>query len=133
MTSISSVTIFVPAKCPCFKSEVEMKAGVRYLFEVKGRWADFKDDPVDANGNASPGGVRELFGWARRSPEAPWMALLFRIKSADKVSSWRWLHDGANVLSDLPSGRLQLCANDVLGFYWNNSGELEVSVVESVD
>lgn len=128
--SFSPVEFLVPANCSCYKSGIEIKSGCSYSFKVIGEWVDFKDDPVNANGNAYPGGIREHLGWAKRSPVAPWMALLVRSKGKNSTSAWRWVHDGASVLTDLPSGILQLCSNDILGFYWNNSRELQVSVTE---
>ncbi|MCY1292124.1 hypothetical protein D9M70_413370 [compost metagenome] len=58
------------------------------------------------------------------------MALLVRSKGKNGASDWRWVGDGESVLTDLPAGKLQLCANDVVGFYWNNSKELKVTVTD---
>ncbi|QLL15759.1 hypothetical protein [Pseudomonas chlororaphis] len=125
-----TLPIVVLADQSCVASEFEIEAGHRYRFLVEGLWADAKDPPTGPEGVAHPGGIREGFGWARRLPEAAWMALLVRTEGPTGKSPWRLLGGGDQVWSDLPSGRLQFCANDVLGFYWNNSGKMDVRVID---
>ncbi|MCY1500135.1 hypothetical protein D9M68_341740 [compost metagenome] len=127
---VPPVQLTVPADASCYESRVELEAGHSYRFNVAGEWVDFHDEPVNANGNVHPGGIRELMGWAKRLSDAPWMALLVRSKGKNGASDWRWVGDGESVLTDLPAGKLQLCANDVVGFYWNNSKELKVTVTD---
>ncbi|MGE7956235.1 hypothetical protein ACQKQA_06470 [Pseudomonas sp. NPDC089530] len=122
--------IEVPADQSCVPSEFEIEAGHRYRFLVDGFWADASDPPTGPEGVAHPGGIREGLGWARRLPEADWMALLVRTEGPAGTSPWRLLGRGGQVWSDLPPGRLQFCANDVPGFYHNNSGKMEVRVID---
>ncbi|MGY4816567.1 hypothetical protein ACVNP3_11590 [Pseudomonas chlororaphis subsp. piscium] len=122
--------IEVPADQSCVTSEYEIEAGHRYRFLVEGLWADASDKPTQPDGVAHPGGIRERLGGAKRLPEAAWMALLVRTKGPAGKSPWRLLGRGEGVWSDLPPGRLQFCANDVLGFYWNNSGKMDVRVID---
>ncbi|WMJ02214.1 hypothetical protein RBU55_11865 [Pseudomonas chlororaphis subsp. aurantiaca] len=125
--------IEVSAKRSCVSSTFEIEAGHRYRFLVEGLWADASDPPTKPEGLAHPGGIRERLGWAKRLPEAAWMALLVRTKGPKGKSPWRLLGGGDQVWSDLPPGRLQFCANDVLGFYWNNSGKMNVRVIDVTD
>ncbi|WP_208647759.1 hypothetical protein [Cupriavidus lacunae] len=74
--------------------------------------------------------MRALAGWAKRLPDAPWMALLMRTKGMAGTSGWHLLGKGGTLQSTLPPGRLQLCANDVLGFYFNNKGAMDVTVID---
>ncbi|WIE47763.1 hypothetical protein [Pseudomonas sp. GM17] len=122
--------IEVPANQSCITSEFEIEAGHRYRFLVEGLWADASDPPTKPEGVAHPGGIREGFGWAKRLPEAAWMALLVRTRGPAGQSPWRLLGRGDGVWSDLPPGRLQFCANDVPGFYRNNSGKMDVRVID---
>ncbi|AKA25198.1 hypothetical protein [Pseudomonas chlororaphis] len=122
--------IEVLADKSCVPSEFEIEAGHRYRFLVEGLWCDASDPPTGPEGVAHPGGVREGLGWARRLPEATWMALLVRTEGPTGKSPWRLLGSSDQVWSDLPPGRLQFCANDVPGFYWNNSGKMEVRVID---
>ncbi|MEG0799885.1 MAG: hypothetical protein RR184_09280 [Citrobacter sp.] len=120
----------VPANACCYDSRIEIVSGHKYRFTVTGSWVDFHDDPVNANGNNHPGGIRNFMGWAKRAPEVPWMALLIRSKSKFSTSDWRWVGNGESFVADLPAGMLELCANDVVGFYRNNSGTLIVTVTD---
>lgn len=128
--SATPIQLTVPADVSCYESYVEIETGHSYQFSVTGKWLDFHDEPINANGNAHPGGIRELMGWAKRLSDVPWMALLIRSKGKNGTSDWQWVRDGDSVLTDLPAGKLQLCANDVVGFYWNNSKELKVTVTD---
>ncbi|ROL84854.1 hypothetical protein BK636_06120 [Pseudomonas chlororaphis] len=122
--------IEVPADQSCVASDFEIEVGHRYRFLVEGQWADATDPPTGPEGVAHPGGIREGFGWAKRLPEAAWMALLVRTRGPKGKSPWRLLGRGDGVWSDLPPGRLQFCANDVPGFYRNNSGKMDVKVID---
>lgn len=111
-------------------SGYQVQAGHTYRFAVEGQWADDTDPMTPANGlSPDPGGVRAWMGWAKRLPAAPWMALLVRSKGPDGTSPWRLLGAGGD-LKNLPRGELQFCANDVLGFYHNNHGALQVTVID---
>ncbi|WP_324726769.1 hypothetical protein [Pseudomonas chlororaphis] len=122
--------IEVLAKRSCVSSTLEIEAGHRYRFQVEGLWRDACDPLIGPEGVAHPGGIRERLDRAKRLPEAAWMALLVRTKGPMGKSPWRLLGRGEGVWSDLPPGRLQFCANDVLGFYWNNSGKMDVKVID---
>ncbi|WP_458379354.1 hypothetical protein [Pseudomonas chlororaphis] len=122
--------IEVPANQSCVTSEFEIEAGHSYRFLVDGQWIDDKDSLTGPEGRPHPGGIRECLGRIKRLPEAAWMALLVRTKGPAGKSPWRLLGRGDGIWSDLPPGRLQFCANDVLGFYRNNSGKMDVRVID---
>lgn len=124
------VNFRVPAKDPCVEPGVDILPGHLYRFIVEGTWIDYHDAPVGVGGNLHPGGIRERLGWAKRLSTAPWMALLIRVKGGDGTSAWCMLGKQDSIWSNLPPGKLQLCANDVKGFYFNNSGELHVTLVD---
>lgn len=120
----------IPAQAPCFDTGFEIQPNRRYRFLAKGTWIDLKPPAIGPDGVSKPGGLREFVNWAKRLPTAPWMALLMRTRGTNGTSDWRLLGGRGDVLSDLPAGRLQMCANDVPGFYWNNRGSLNVSVFD---
>lgn len=129
-TPAISIRICVPANTRCFDSGVKIEPGHCYRFIVEGTWIDYHDSPVGPRGNPHPGGIREWMEWAKQLPGAPWKALLVRTQGNDGKSNWRLLGQGEGTWSDLPLGKLQLCANDVPGFYFNNSGEMDVTVID---
>ncbi|AZD60274.1 hypothetical protein C4K18_2301 [Pseudomonas chlororaphis subsp. aurantiaca] len=90
-TPSQPLPIVVLADQSCVASEFEIETGHRYRFLVEGLWADAKDPPTGPEGVAHPGGIREGFGWARRLPEAAWMALLVRTEGPTGKSPWRLL------------------------------------------
>lgn len=120
----------VSARHWCVDPGVQIHADRRYRFIVEGTWLDLRPPAVGPEGTFHPGGLREYVNWAKRLSIAPWMALLMRVRVGKRALPWQMLGSDGRVRDDLPAGRLQFCANDVLGFYWNNQGALQVSVFD---
>lgn len=121
---------YVPATAASYDSGYQVEVGHTYRFVVEGQWADDTDPMTSARGVIpDPGGVRQWMNWAKRVPGAPWMVLLVRSKGPDGTSPWLVLGAGRN-LATLPRGELQFCANDVPGFYRNNHGGMNVTVID---
>lgn len=107
-------------------SRVDLVKGQRFSITATGQWTDLHY-AADANGYVRDDMRRyERF---RRYRTAPWFALIGCIeKSRDNCFLI------GKALTDFPapaSGRLYLFANDVTGFYFNNSGIMTVSVETS--
>jgi len=69
-----------------------------------------------------------LFEFWRRMPQAHWFAL---VGSVDKKKDARFvIGSGLAIYYPSRTGRLFCYANDVYGFYWNNSGTVTLSVYE---
>ena len=69
-----------------------------------------------------------LFFWLRRCPSEPWYALVGAVY--DKSGNWHCfkIGNGIKEFSPKESGQLYVFANDMNGFYCNNSGTLELSI-----
>ena len=61
----------------------------------------------------------------RRAPSQQWFALIGAI---DQDPSTQFLIGTGCDYRPPRSGKLTCFANDVLGFYWNNKGQLELTV-----
>lgn len=100
---------------------IDVAPGDRLRFEATGTW-------WDAGYEAGPNGrdiesIRRFRRW-RRMPAADWVTLIGivgRFGERHRIGSTASIRFGA-------AGRLRLCANDVLGFYRNNSGAVSVGI-----
>ena len=115
-----SVSILVYADRPWNDLDIEVYHGERYQFESIGNWWDFLKK-TDADGYTNI--YMRLFDARKRAPAHPWFAL---IGSIDQTHDF--LIGKSREITMLQSGRLSCYANDIKGFYWNNSGVLGVRV-----
>jgi hypothetical protein len=114
-------------KCLVFASRIwndtqfHVKKGEEYLFEAKGKWKDFF---IQSNANGHSRAYLRSLNNFKRSKTENWFALMgainheldFLIGERRKVS----------IISD---GSLSFYANDVKGFYWNNSGSILLKIL----
>jgi len=104
---------------------ITVTAGQTIRVTAPGEWEDW-GRIVDANGYEKT--LLRPFTLLRRVRSAPW----FRLCGAIGASEAHLFPLGNEASHVAPaSGPLYLFANDLWAMYWNNSGELEVSVVVS--
>ena len=115
-----SLTLDVLARLPWNKTVLEILPGETYQFEAEGRWTDstFK---TDADGYTN--WYMNLYNYFKRVKNAKWFEL---IGSIDKVNFYRIGKKSTFTFRE--AGTLCLFANDVSGFYWNNSGKLLLTI-----
>ncbi len=102
------------------ETDVEIQSGEEYKFVAEGNWKDLSKE-TDANGYSN--WYMSLFDSLKRSRNNQWFAL---IGSVNKSGGFLI---GKN--SQIPfqqNGKLWCYANDVRGFYWNNSGTVLLTV-----
>ena len=120
-----SVTAVVRAADYWNPTGIEVGYLEAYAVEAEGEWDDWgrRSDADGQVGNL----LQELFQAAKRCPDAQWLQLIGSVGASDERlvplgTFARWTSRA------LESGELFLFANDAPGFYWNNSGELKVTI-----
>ena len=103
---------------------VDVRAGETLAVNVSGTWSDLTTE-ANADGYASPWNMKPFEG-LRRLPKARWFALVGCV--GHDLRHCQVMSDGAQTLVMPATGRLYLFANDVKGFYWNNTGALTVAI-----
>lgn len=103
---------------------VDVRAGETLAVNVSGEWSDLTIT-TNADGYASPWNMR-LFEGLRRLPKARWFALIGCVGHGHRHC--QVMSSGAQTLVMPATGRFYLFANDVRGFYWNNTGALTVAI-----
>ena len=103
---------------------VMLDAGHTYRLSAEGEWVDWyiKCGPA---GYPSPNIVTRLLEMARREPTQLWFALIGAI--ARDTSSQFLIGAGCNYRA-VRSGELTCFANDVRGLYWNNTGDVQLTI-----
>lgn len=99
---------------------IEIQAGEVYKFVAEGLWKDLLMKR-DADGYTSL--YMNLYNRWKRSRENNWFALMGSInQTAD------FLIGKNNQIVFNKDGKLFCYANDIKGFYWNNSGQLSLKI-----
>jgi len=117
----NSATVVIRSRRIWNETEIEIQKHEEYVFEADGLWRDLTIS-CDADGYTNSYMMR-LFDRFKRSQSGTWFAL---IGSMDKdndflIGKKKWI-----VFQQ--SGLLFCYANDVKGFYWNNSGEVSLKI-----
>jgi hypothetical protein len=122
----SEQTLRVAANDPWNDTGIDVMRGEVLRFSASGNWWDahYKAGP---DGYDAPVWVRIFDRW-RRCPDASWFELCGII---GRASSAAFVIGSRREISMPADGRLYLFANDANGFYWNNTGVLEVTVGRS--
>ncbi len=110
-------------------TNIKLIANQEYYFEATGEWFDaYGQIACNADGFSSGEVGRPylwLVEWLRRSSSDKWFSL---IGSIDK-SKQTYFKIGSNLTFKSPcTGELVCFANDVIGFYKNNSGVINLQV-----
>ena len=101
-------------------TEIEIQNGDQYKFEATGKWRDLLF-PADADGYTNF--YMRLFDKHKRAKNDKWFALIGSVNKSDY-----FLIGKHKEMSFTETGNLYCFANDVPGFYWNNSGHLTLVV-----
>jgi hypothetical protein len=117
-------TVTVAARPLWNDTGVVLDQGHRYRFTATGQWIDWYINCGPA-GYPSPNLVMRLGEGARRVPNQPWFALIGAI--ARDSSSQFPIGAGCNYQA-ASGGELTCFANDVPGFYWNNKGQVQLTI-----
>lgn len=115
-----SDTFKVFAKNKWNDSGIRINAGEVYLISASGNWTDWFID-TDADGFCKV--ILQLVGFLRREPKENWFKLIGTI---DRQKNY--IIGNYQEITAKESGVLEFYANDISGFYFNNSGFLTVTV-----
>lgn len=121
--AVSSRTCIAAANRRWNDTGIDVAYGDVLHFSAIGNW-------FDASYEASPDGYDapvwlDILARLRRCPDANWFELCGVI---GRVSTGAFAIGSKSEISMPRNGRLYLFANDVKGFYWNNSGALQVTI-----
>jgi hypothetical protein len=89
-----------------------------------GHWSDWGETHGPA-GHLGAGLKYRLFAWAKRDRRAPWFALMGSLGHDSKT---RFIIADGIEYSPPRTGDLVCWANDIWFMYWNNSGEVVLTV-----
>lgn len=119
---MSTHRICVPARDPMTDTHIDVVAGQRLGFEAAGTWTDW-GETCDADGYDA---------WYLRPTRGLWRvrrARLFALCGAIVGEGTTCFPIGRSATLEMPAaGRLKLFANDVPFMYFNNSGEISVTI-----
>lgn len=115
-------TVHVCARDKMTDTHLHVVAGERVRFDAEGTWVDWRER-CDADGYDA---------WHLRPTRALWRvpkAPLFSLCGSIIGDATTRFHIGRSAVIEMPaSGRLVLFANDVAFMYFNNSGEITVTI-----
>ncbi|MFK7799127.1 MAG: hypothetical protein AB8E82_16865 [Aureispira sp.] len=115
-----SVSISVHSKNLWNGSGVQVKAGEVYEIRASGTWNDWYIN-TDANGYSN--WYLGLVGFLKRVPSENYFKLIAAVNRQRKYAVGK-----SASIRVTESGHLEFFANDVLTFYWNNSGSVYVTI-----
>ena len=103
---------------------IQLLAGEQYTMSAEGRWVDWFI-PHGPEGDPSDSFYMKAFEPLRRMKKENWFALIGALNS--DIASAFLIGAGCNYAAQT-SGELTCFANDVEGFYFNNYGQVTLSV-----
>ncbi|HEV7406522.1 MAG TPA: hypothetical protein VGO11_26460 [Chthoniobacteraceae bacterium] len=126
-----------PGQSACVRLRASEVANNTHLLLRAGEVYDFRCDSQywkDLVAKVSPAGdapaayraYMTLFSCLKRCPHAPWFALIGKTTTSDDHCFL--IGSGLVAFKVQQTGVLRCFANDALGFYWNNSGEVYLTV-----
>jgi hypothetical protein len=118
------VTTCVVARKHWNHTGIPIVAGKSYLITAAGTWWDAKYRHGPGGGD-SGSGLLGLMEGLRRMPHEDWFKLICGVDA--KKNTDQAIGCGREVTFQV-SGELTCFANDVLGFYWNNTGAVQMTV-----
>jgi hypothetical protein len=119
-----SAVVVIAAREPWNDTGLRLIAGARYHFKVEGQWVDWFVT-CDADGYESVNLVQKLSQSLRRSPGDRWFAL---IGSLGRDTGRLFRIGTESTYSPDSTADLFCFANDVRLAYWNNRGEVRLTV-----
>ncbi|MBD2504620.1 hypothetical protein [Anabaena azotica] len=117
-------TVTIKARERWNETKIYLEVNATYLLEVQGEqfWYDWHIKS-DANGYTEPS-LRYVEFW-RRSPSNKWFALMGNINRKDNLS---FLIGKKITYTPTINGELFCYANDLWSMYWNNTGQLLLTI-----
>ena len=103
-----------------------LESGKRYELVATGRWMD-ATIPTDPDGYESVNLAQRATEKLRRFSHARWFAL---IGALDRRKETEFLIGSRVVYEPKETGKLSCFANDLVGFYGNNTGSVTLTVTE---
>lgn len=104
---------------------IVLERGVRYKLTAEGEWKDRSIVSSASGYSRSLNWLQRLTQHLRRAPELRWFAL---VGALDRDLSTRFLIGESVVYTPIRDGQLTCFANDLRGFYSNNSGSVRLTV-----
>ncbi|GMU28352.1 MAG: hypothetical protein AMXMBFR17_18920 [Candidatus Jettenia caeni] len=108
-------------------TQIRPVAGEEYHFKASGQWKDW-NIVCDADGYISPNLLLRATEWLRRVPKECWFTLIGSL-DGDKDTCFR-IGVEARISPKL-TGTLYCFANDINLMYWNNRGEIQLTVTRT--
>jgi hypothetical protein len=108
---------------------IRLDAGKTYVFRASGTWKDWN---INSGPEGYTRGYLKPFERLRRMPEANWFSVIgtYDGDPAARFDIGHLVSKNAGRYTATRSGELWCYANDLPWMHWNNSGEIELEVVE---
>jgi hypothetical protein len=125
-----STSVRVPSASRYVPTGVVLKRGAKYVITAdKSHWQDWNLDS-DADGRDKPTFVQSMAQWALRCKSGRWFQLIGAVGRSDEHffpvgKHLQWTYEGQGSSRDV---ELNLFANDAWFAYWNNRGEVNVTI-----
>jgi len=116
-----SVTIY--SKKFWNETDIEIENGEEYKFVADGNW---KDLIMKTNADGYTSFYMSLYNRLKRSKSNKWFALIGSLNKRDDFLIGR-----KNQITFQQSGRLYCYANDIKNFYWNNFGQITLTITRT--
>jgi hypothetical protein len=129
----TSITIPILARKEWNNTQIRLAAGEEYHFKASGQWTDWyivcDADGWSYSGLLSPLNLLllEATKWSRRVPEERLFTL---IGSIDQKAPYFGIGVEARIAPE-STGTLYCFANDVSFMYWNNWGEIQLTITRT--
>jgi hypothetical protein len=117
----------IPSSEVWVETGVQLQGGRTYRLAAVGTWTD-KQYTCGPEGYPSPNVLLRVMERLRRVPSAPWFALVGTI---DRDMKTAFVIGAGCEVTPPRSGELICFANDVRGFYGNNSGAVALFVTRT--
>ena len=101
-------------------TSIEIRMGEEYIFEAEGKWKDWMLEQ-DADGYKN--WYMNIYNNLKRSKKNKWFSLMGSLDKRDL-----FLIGKSKQILFKKGGLLYCFANDVCGFYWNNSGYVTLKI-----
>jgi hypothetical protein len=118
-----NVTVTIEAKPFNNLTNVWFESGAVYDLKATGTWFD-AGRPSGPNGYPDGNFLQNLASWLRRLPDRNWFILL----GVAEPKNTPFVIGTNAIYQAQQSGQLICFANDVPGFYWNNTGALRLTI-----
>jgi hypothetical protein len=122
-----TMTAVVLAKPHWNRTGIQLAAGEQYAMSAEGSWVDWFI-PHGPEGGPSPNFYMRAFEPLRRMPHENWFELIGALNS-DMATAFPI--GKACRYTAIAGGELTCFANDVEGFYFNNYGQVQLTVTRT--